>query len=199
MNAIARSRVRPERAEAIVQRLSTENKFSNSNLRPDVVLYNALLNAYGWSSMKGKAEKCFQLFKTMLSLYESGENLDLKPDIITCNSVLNACAFEIAESKDERAAVMDIVVRTFEVFQSSAPSFGWPNHITYGYVLLAITKHMPTSAKRLEAAEVTFWQACRSGHLGALVVTQLRLALSESWETFARVRKKETSITASNL
>ncbi len=171
-----------------MDRLTSQKKSGKSHLQPDVVLYNALLNAYGWSSIKGKAEKCSQLFNKMLSLYQSGENRGVKPDIITCNSVLNACAFEVAETQEERAAVMKIVVQMFEFFQSSAPTFGWPNHITYGYVLLASAKHMPSSAKRHEVAEATFWQACRSGYLGALVVTHLQLALAESWETFARVR-----------
>ena len=137
VNAIARSRVRPERAEAIVRRI--EELYGNNDMaaRPDVVCYNALLNAFGWSnSTKGKAKRCFDIYLDMRKLYESGRNLDVKPDIITCNSILNACAFEDAVSETESAIVMEVVAKTLEDFQSAAPNFGWPNFLTYSHVLL---------------------------------------------------------------
>jgi hypothetical protein len=185
INAIARGRSRPERAEAILNRIEDLYESGERSVRPDVVSFNALINAYGWSSEKGKAVKCFEILNKMLGLSGSGQNYDAKPDIITCNSVLNACAFEATKSETERAKIMEIVVQTLEIFQSEAPRYGYPDHSTYSQVLLAISKHMPMNDRRSEMAETTFWQCCKGGHVSAMVISSLRLALS--WPRFSSV------------
>lgn len=127
-------------------------------LKPDVVSYNALINAYGWSREGGKGLKCFEILKKMIDLHESGKIFDVKPDIITCNSVLNACAFDTASTDSERAELMDTIVQTLEIFQTAAPKYGYPDHSTYSQVLSGISKHMPMNERRLDMAEATFWQ-----------------------------------------
>lgn len=158
VNAIGRSRVNPQRAEATINRIDQIYKLGDKDVRPDVVSYNALLNAYAWSNERGKAKKCFEIYKRMLKLYDSKLNRDMKPDIITCNSILNACAFDTPGTDMERAEIIDIVVQTLEDFQSSAPAFGWPNSLTYSHVLSAIANHMPMSDQRMDMAKATFWQ-----------------------------------------
>jgi hypothetical protein len=185
INAIARSRTNPQRAEAILNKTQASYETGQRDLKPDVVSYNALINAYGWSDEKNKAAKCLEILKRMIDLHSSGMNFQARPDIITCNSVLNACAFSDTSSDSERAELMDIAIETFELFQSAAPKFGYPDHGTYAMVLLAISRHMPLDSRRMEMAETTFWQCCEKGHVNALVVTNLRLALS--WERFADV------------
>jgi hypothetical protein len=121
-----------------------------------------------------------------LHLYRSRKNPDAKPDIITCNSVLNACAFEDAETPSEHAAIMNVAVQILEDFQSAAPSFGRPNHVTYANTIRSIEKHMlPTKdeddnedySQRSELAETTFWHCCQIGGVSVLVVTNLALVL----------------------
>ena len=158
VNAIGRSRVNPQRAEATIDRIDQLYQLGDKDVRPDVVSYNALLNAYGWSNERGKAKKCFEIYKRMLKLYKSKLNIDAKPDIITCNSILNACAFDTPGTDTERAEIIDIVVQTLEDFQSSAPAFGFPNSLTYSHVLSAIANHMPMSDQRMDMAKATFWQ-----------------------------------------
>lgn len=119
----------------------------------------------------------------MLELFRSRRNVLAKPDIITCNSVLNACAYDTAETEKEKAAIMDIVVKTLENFQSSAPKFGWPNHLTYANTLQAIDKHVIDPPRRADLAEATFWQCCQKGLVSIPVVTSLHRALS--WNRFA--------------
>jgi hypothetical protein len=94
----------------------------------------------------------------MIDLHESKKNMDAKPDIVTCNSVLNACAFEKTRSETEREEIMNNVVTTLEIFQSSAPKYGYPDHATYAQVLLALSNHMLNNEKRQKLAEATFWQ-----------------------------------------
>jgi hypothetical protein len=76
--------------------------------------------------------------------------------------VLNACAFETARTDSERAELMDIIVRTLEIFQMAVPKYGYPDHSTYSQVLLGISKHMPMNDRRLDMAETTFWQVSKT-------------------------------------
>ena len=120
-----------------------------------------------------------KIYQRMLDAYERGKNPEAKPDIVTCNSILNACAFEPSDSQADRATTMDIAIQSLEAFQAPAPAYGWPNHITFSNMLLAIARQMPMSASRFDLAEATFWQCCKAGHVSALVITHLRNALDE--------------------
>jgi NAD-dependent SIR2 family protein deacetylase len=158
VNAIGRSRKKPQRAESILKRVQVACDAGDRMVKPDVILFNALINAYGWSTERGKSAKCYEIFNVMIDLHASKTNFDAKPDIVTCNSVLNACAFEKTRSETEHEEIMNIVVETLETFQSSAPKYGYPDHATYAQVLLAISNHMPMNEKREKLAEATFWQ-----------------------------------------
>lgn len=179
INAIARSRQHPERAEAILDRLESLFESGQLDVRADVACFNSAINAWGWSNEKGKSARAHKLYRRMMDAFESGKNSNLKPDIITCNSLLNACAFETADSEADRAATMEIAIQCLETFQASAPTYGWPNHLTFGNMLLAIGRQMPMSERRLDLAEATFWQCCKAGHVSALVISHLRNALDE--------------------
>jgi pentatricopeptide repeat protein len=168
INAIARSRSSPEDAEGILDRMA------DANIKPDVVCYNAVINAYGWSDFEGKEQRAYAVFNRMLASYRAG-TADAKPDIITCNSILNACAFAMG---GDRAAAMQVAIDTLETFQSAAPEFGFPNHVTYGNMLTCISRQMPQSEKGCDLAEATFWQCCAAGHVSALVIHSLRAAVT---------------------
>lgn len=160
-----------------------ENRYATTRdpqIQPDVVCYDALLNAYGWaSSTMGRGKKSYQIYQRMMEAYRSGSNPKARPDIITCNSVLNALAYEELDSKEERVEAMRIVVETYEAFQREAPRLGWPNHVTYATVLRAVVTHMePGDERRAALAESTFWQCCTAGHVSVAVVTQLHRALA---------------------
>ena len=189
IHAISRSRSRPERAQEIVDRLERRHAAGESDVRPDVVCYDALINAYGWSSdTKGRTLQCYAIYQKMRSLYEEGKNVEAQPDIITCNSILNAAAYENVDDDHQKEVILRLVVRTLEDFQSRAPEFGWPNHITYANVLLAILRHATDAAQRAELAENVFWQCAQSGHVSVLVLTNLHKVLP--FERFAQILGK---------
>lgn len=151
----------------------------DGDVQPDVVTYNALMNAYGWSTcLKSKSSKCYGLYQRMIDLYESRTNRLAKPDIITCNSILNACAFEKVVTESERAAVMQVVAQTLEDFQSSSPTFGYPNYLTYSLVLLSISRHMPVGPRRTELSEATFWQVRSRGGVFRMLFVSICLVFS---------------------
>ena len=84
IKAIARSKLGPERAEAILKRMEQLGDQKGDNeLKADVVCYNAVLNAWGWSEDPDKVLRSQQLFEHMLELYRSGSNKYAKPDRIT--------------------------------------------------------------------------------------------------------------------
>ena len=113
----------------------------------------------------------------MMDAFELDKNPNVKPDIITFNSLLNACAFEKADSEADRAATIEVAIRSLEAFQARAPKYGWPNHVTYSKMLLAIGRQMPMNERRLDLAEATFWQCCKAGQVSPSVISHLRNAL----------------------
>lgn len=152
-------------------------------MAPDVVCYNAVINAYGWSHISGKASKCYSILQRMIAKAESGHSFLATPDIITCNSVLNACAFDKAKTQAEKEVIVKIAVDTLETFQQSIPRYGYPDDVTYSQVLYTITNQMATGEERDSLAEATFWQCCQAGHVNAKVVNALEQLLP--WSRFS--------------
>ena len=151
-------------------------------VQADVSCYNAVLNAFGWADdYHAKAEKCDQILKHMINLYESGKNVDAKPDLITCNSVLNAVAFATdAAGSTENEELMEIAVKTADRFLTG--DFGKVNHVTFVNLLIAIARHMPRGHRRTALATTAFWQCCQTGNLAVPVVTALYKCLD--WDDF---------------
>mmetsp|Transcript_10992 Transcript_10992/g.16192 ORF Transcript_10992/g.16192 Transcript_10992/m.16192 type:complete len:1021 (-) Transcript_10992:273-3335(-) len=163
IHALSRGKCDPRRAQSILDRME-QLSAEESSLRPDVVSFNAVINAWGWSDTAHKARRAREIYLRMKELHESGANKDARPDLITCNSILNACAYttgKIETENDsgwdnennndggaqERAEALDIAVQTLEEFQSVSPKLGRPNHITYGTMIMAITNLMtPTQS-----------------------------------------------------
>lgn len=106
----------------------------------------------------------------MLHLYKRKESLDAKPDLITLNSLLNACAFSNVHDKEEASEAVDIAIKAYELYQSEAPLFGVPNHLTYGTMLMIFNKLLPQNELRDELMKNLFYQCCDEGHVSGFVV-----------------------------
>lgn len=179
INAISRSKLGPERAEALLNHMEDMGKGGyDKDLNVDVVCFNAVLNAWGWSSEPGKARRANEIFQKMLRLFKTGENIDAKPDLITLNSLLNACAFSNVHDKEESSEAVDIAIKAFEMFQSESPVYGIPNHLTYGSMLMIFNKLLPQSILRDDLMKNVFYQCCEKGHLSGFVVSQLQHGFS---------------------
>jgi hypothetical protein len=180
INAISRSKLGPERAEELLTHIEELGKDTNDkDLKIDVVCFNAVLNAWGWSSKPNKAKRSYSIYQKMLELYKSGENKDAKPDLITMNSLLNACAFSNAKDKKESSEAVDIAIEVYEMYQSEAPLYGIPNHLTYGTMLMIFNKLLPQNELRDELMKNVFYQCCENGHLSGFVVSQLQHGFSD--------------------
>ena len=182
VNAIGRSHESPDRAKTIVDRVESFHLegLTNKDVKPDVVFYNALINAYGWSDQEGRSQKSFEILKHMISLSESGKLTDAKPDTVSFNSVLNACAHEITKDRGTSGSIMKIVVKVFELLNNS-PEYGSPDQRTYAQVLDSIASHMAKNdEKRTRMAEATFLQCASNGLVGPMVIHKLFATISPS-------------------
>lgn len=169
VNAVGRSHLCPNRAEEIVKRV--EAKWENM---PDVVLYNALINAYGWSTdITERSLKCFEILNHMIGLHQSGKVIDAKPDTVSFNSVLNACAYELADSQITSKEIVTTAVQTFELLCNS-PEYGKPDSSTYIQVLITINNHLAKDDEmRVAMAEAIFLKCASNGQLCSLIITKL--------------------------
>ena len=106
----------------------------------------------------------------MLHLYNTEENIDAKPDLITLNSLLNACAFSNVEDEKESTEAVEIAIKAYEFYQSEAPLFGVPNHLTYGTMLMIFNKLLPQNDMRDDLMKNLFYECCEKGHVSGFVV-----------------------------
>eukprot|EP00531_Pseudo-nitzschia_arenysensis_P009160 CAMPEP_0116140704 /NCGR_PEP_ID=MMETSP0329-20121206/13998_1 /TAXON_ID=697910 /ORGANISM="Pseudo-nitzschia arenysensis, Strain B593" /LENGTH=760 /DNA_ID=CAMNT_0003635853 /DNA_START=165 /DNA_END=2444 /DNA_ORIENTATION=+ len=177
VKAIARSHKIPDRVKAILDRVESS---TDKEVKPDVVFYNALINAYGWSDVEGRSQKSFEILKNMISLTKSGKFPDVKPDTVSFNSVLNACAHERTKDRTVSDNIMKIVVEAFELLNTS-PEYGRPDQRTYVQVLDSIATHMSADdEKRTLMAEATFLQCASNGLVGPFIIPKLFATIPRS-------------------
>jgi len=182
VNAISRSHKSPDRAKAIVDRVEAAHLegLAEKECKPDVVFYNSLINAYGWSDAEGRSRKSFEILKHMIALSESGSLSDAQPDTVSFNSVLNACAHDETSDQSTSDDIMKTVVEAFELLNAS-PEYGRPDQRTYVQVLESIARHMAKNdEKRSLMAEATFLQCASQGLVGSVVIPKLYATVPRS-------------------
>jgi pentatricopeptide repeat protein len=175
INSFGRSKERPERCFSILEVMR------ELDIEPDAICYNAVINAFGWAhDVPNREIIVYDLLQEMLQ----SSSAAAKPDIITANSILNACAYATASSSASMTAVavassaVQIAIDTFEFFQQNAPTYGWPDHVTYGNLLLVVAQQMsPSSPRAIQMVETIFAQACQKGHVSPLVLQRLHRIL----------------------
>jgi len=197
INAISKSKVQPQRAQDILDRIeavnelnddttttttSADNDDDDNHLQIDVdsVCYNAVLNAWGWSSAPDKVQQANKLFHRMLHLYASGRNVRVKPNLVTLNSLLNACAFaRVKGGEGHAAAVLEVATNAFEQFVVDETKYGSANGLTYGIMLKIFNKFLPRNDDlRTEKMKNVFHQCCQNGYLDVSIFSQLKKGVS---------------------
>ena len=182
VNAIGRSHEKPDRAKAIVKRVESSYLKGDAGKEstPDVVFYNALINAYGWSNEEGRSRQSFKILKHMIALYKSGKIVNAKPDTVSFNSVLNACVYDENDDQNQDHTMIEIVVAIFELLCNSE-EYGRPDQHTYVQVLDSISRHMAEEDEtRTVMAEATFLQCASNGLVGPRVVQRLHALIPQS-------------------
>ena len=179
IKALSKSKVNPQRAQDILDRIDALNDTTNDdNLRigVDCVCYNAVLDAWGWSSAPDKVQRGNKLFHRMLDLYNSESNLQVKPNIVTLNSLLNACSFARVKGEEgHAAAVLEVANNAYELFADE--ECGSANGLTYYTMLKIFNKFLPMNDDRTEKMKNVFYQCCENGYLDKKVFSQLKKGL----------------------
>ena len=172
ITAISRSKKDPMRAQNLLNEMEEKNYDV-----ADVVCYNAVLNAWAWSSNeKRKANQAEEIFKTMIqrSIYDE----ECKPDVVTLNTILNACAFTQTVDETISSNALKVAVKAFELFQDESSTLEPPNHLSYGLMLMVFNQLLPPGTLRTNLMKNIFYQCCQAGCLSGFVVTQLQRGVS---------------------
>jgi hypothetical protein len=67
------------------------NKAGNTDVKPDTITFNAVIDAWARSGCKRGPHRAEQILNHMDDLYQAG-NIDVKPDTYTYNTLINALA-----------------------------------------------------------------------------------------------------------
>jgi pentatricopeptide repeat protein len=84
---------RARRAEDLIRQMERLHKSGDGNVKPDVVSYSAVVNAYSKAAPEdiSCATRAMEILQRMEELYEGGDK-DVKPNLRTYTSVINAFA-----------------------------------------------------------------------------------------------------------
>ncbi len=163
------------KSEELLNHMWQQYKTGNSDILPDALTYNTVINAVSKSSREDKAQRALRFLRRMEQLYRAGVNKDMRPNEFTYTSVLNSCAFSCVGGQYSRSKALDTAIFTLEELQSSP--YGNPNHVTYGMFLKACANLIPMDPeRRRHVVEPVFLQCCKDGQVGDIVLKQLRLA-----------------------
>jgi hypothetical protein len=96
INSLAKSggKDAAEEAEQLLHQMHQLSDEGNSDVRPNVVTYGAVIDAYAKSGEKGAAARADALLAKMIQLYQMDpiQNAELRPNTYVFNTVINAHA-----------------------------------------------------------------------------------------------------------
>ena len=159
-----------EYAKSILTQLETLGQ-KDSQLLPDSYSYTSVISAYGRSNAEDKAQKALEILERMAQASANG-NMAATPTTHSYNAALNACAFVHGDDQ-MKAEAFEIAMKVYDVLKKN----GEPDHTSYGTLLRACASLLKESdAQREKLVEEIFEQACDSGSVGRLVITQMKFA-----------------------
>ena len=138
-----------EKAEALLQHMNRAPPQGTSGvevIRPDSVVYNAVINAWASSGDSRAGEKALALLREMKEVAET-EGLDTNPDSVTYNTILSAWAHS---GNDNAARQTEKIVQEMRNAVKESPhTAAAPNTVSYNNVLHAWSKSkIPGSVTR---------------------------------------------------
>lgn len=159
---------------------------SNDVMRLDNVIYNLVIDAHAKTSSNKAHVRARAVLDRLIEQYNKGSKR-CRPDVYSFSSVLSSCS-NLSGSKKERQQAFDIAISTFEDMKR----FGvQPNHVSYGIMLKACARLIPTGNERRKHVREIFKGACRDGCVGRMVLDRLKDASSKvQYEALLREHKE---------
>lgn len=149
------------------------------DLKPDVRVYNAVMDLWSRSKAANKAEKTKELFDQLQSLYEESSDEDYSPNLRSYNTLMSACAFTNGSAEECKIA-LNLLIGSFNSMRAKN-SLVQPNHVSYGMFLKGCGNLMPDNDKRETVIEKVFRTSCRDGQVSDFVINSLCEAASTSF------------------
>jgi len=153
------------KAESILTKLEDEYQNGNKDMKPTVVSYTSVINAWAKSSCFGKAERANDILKRMKSN-------DCQPNEFSYTAVINSCATTYNE--EEKQDAFKIAYRCFK--ELSEAEHLHPNHVTYSTFMRAIGKLMPDGEKKDSMMSIAFRLCVRDAMCDSNCLFHLRQA-----------------------
>mmetsp|Transcript_17728 Transcript_17728/g.38628 ORF Transcript_17728/g.38628 Transcript_17728/m.38628 type:complete len:810 (+) Transcript_17728:122-2551(+) len=199
-----------EQAEELLQRVEERYRqaasadqqtatIARSTIVPDTILYNTAMGCWAKTFQPGSYRRARSILDRQLRLsrdlksdhgiaahnLKAASNLrNYQPDVFGFTSVIASCA---AETKEKDRA-FNVALSTFLQMEEQ---FGIaPNHVTYGNMLKAVARLLPTEAQRKRWAHKVFVQACEAGCVGDMVLSRTREAHPETFVHLMQGRSK---------
>jgi hypothetical protein len=157
-------------AENILSKLESRGQ-RDPNLLPDNYSYTSVITAYGRSNSSKKAEKALEIIRRMMAADEKG-NKAAAVTVHSFNAALNACAF-VDGTNDDKEKAFDIAMELNDMREKSRKR---PDSTWYGTMLRVCSSLLEPSERREKFVDRFFREACETGCVGRLVVTQLKFA-----------------------
>ena len=138
----------PEGAEAVSQRLEKLWEAGNAKLKPDTILYGAVIDAWARSREKGAARRAEAILEHMEQLHQQGHE-DIRPNTICYSAVINAWAKSREKGAAQRAeAILNHMLKLHEGGREGC----CPNMTSFNTVIDAWARSRDKDApKRAEA------------------------------------------------
>lgn len=161
------------KADIFLQHVETGYYDGKRELTPDTLLYNTAMGCWAKANTSGAYRKARAILDRQVALHRIGGCIKSKPDVYGYTSVIASCAAESGHKK-EKLHAFNVALQTFRELQASSEQ---PNHVTYGTMLKACGKLLPSSSPvRQKLARSVFEEACRDGCVGDMVVSRFREA-----------------------
>ena len=150
----------PEHAEAVLMRLEKLWKSGNKEVKPNTIVYGAVLDAWAKSREKGAAQRAAAILDHMLKLHEAGQE-DCRPNTICFNSVIDAWARSRDAAAPQRA---EALLEKMEELYRQGNKDVCPGAVSYSAVINAWAKSREKgAAQRAEAILNQMLELCEGG------------------------------------
>ena len=149
-------------------------KSGDEVIRLDNVVYNLVIDAHAKSSSNKAHHRARAVLDRLIGQYNNGVKR-CRPDVYSFSSVLSSCS-NLSGSKRERQNAFTIAQSTFDEMIRFGVN---PNHVSYGVMLKACARLIPTGKERRKFVNEYFKAACRDGCVGRMVMDRLKDASSK--------------------
>ena len=138
----------PEHAEAVLMRLEKLWKSGNKKVKPNTILYGAVLDAWAKSGRKEAPKRATAILQHMEQLNQKGHE-DVRPDVFCYSAFINAWAKSREKGAAQRAeAILDHMLKLQEAGREECR----PNTICFNSVIDAWARSKDAAApERAEA------------------------------------------------